>query len=76
MIGHPLFKGKKKKKKKLSKSRYNLEVQSKVSGTSSVKLKDCVVCMAALADAVIMPCGHGGICYICALEMLKNCCQH
>ncbi len=40
---------------------------------SSVKLKDCVVCMSdTAADGVIMPCGHGGICYDCALQMLKK----
>jgi len=34
---------------------------------SSVKLKECVVCMSDVADGVIMPCGHGGICYDCAV---------
>ena len=38
---------------------------------SSVKLKECVVCMSDVADGVIMPCGHGGICYECAVMMMK-----
>ncbi len=41
-----------------------------MSELSSVKLKDCVVCMSVTADGVLMPCGHSGICYECAIQML------
>jgi hypothetical protein len=58
-----LNKKKKKKKRVLSKS---------PSHCSTVKLKECIVCMSEVADGVFMPCGHGGICYECALLMLKT----
>lgn len=34
--------------------------------------KSCIICFDKLADAVIMGCGHGGICYECALENCKK----
>lgn len=40
-----------------------IQVHIDLSSQSSLKLKDCVVCMSDTADGVIMPCGHGGICY-------------
>ncbi len=43
------------------------------SKMSAVKLKECVVCMSGgPADGVIMPCGHSGICYACAVQMLEK----
>jgi hypothetical protein len=47
-------------------------VKAEDSILSSVKLKECVVCMSASADGVLMPCGHSGICYECALQMLMK----
>lgn len=31
-----------------------------------------MVCFASNADSVIMECGHGGICYECAIKMWKR----
>lgn len=33
----------------------------------------CVLCYAKKADSVIMPCGHGGICNPCSLELFAGC---
>ena len=30
---------------------------------STVHLKECLACMSSISDAVLMPCGHGGLCY-------------
>ena len=35
----------------------------------------CVLCFDNKADSVIMPCGHGGICNTCALELFSSCNQ-
>jgi Zinc finger, C3HC4 type (RING finger) len=42
------------------------------SHCSTVKLKECVVCMSGTADGVIMPCGHGGICYQYAVHPVSR----
>jgi len=31
----------------------------------------CVICFDSEADAVYLPCGHGGICFVCAQELVK-----
>ena len=33
---------------------------------------DCLICYDAKADAVFMDCGHGGLCYDCAIDIWKN----
>ena len=55
------------------KMKYNLGATPNLDDNvscSTVKLKDCVVCMSETSDGVIMPCGHGGLCYECALQLL------
>ena len=32
----------------------------------------CLVCFDNLADAVFLECGHGGICYKCAIDIWKS----
>ena len=32
----------------------------------------CSVCMAADADAVFLPCGHGGVCWACARQWVHG----
>jgi len=32
----------------------------------------CVICFDGNQDAVYLPCGHGGVCYECAQEMIKT----
>eukprot|EP00347_Sterkiella_histriomuscorum_P000429 403375897 len=39
---------------------------------STVQLKECLICMSSISDAVIMPCGHGGVCYECAQQILQK----
>jgi len=34
--------------------------------------EECIVCYTNNPDAVLMPCGHGGICYDCALSVWEN----
>jgi len=34
--------------------------------------KICIICCESQADAVIMGCGHGGVCYKCALESCQK----
>ncbi len=31
--------------------------------------EECVICYNNPPDAVVMPCGHGGICYECSLNI-------
>jgi Zinc finger, C3HC4 type (RING finger) len=50
----------------------NNEAGADPSSLSSVILKECVVCMSGVADGVLMPCGHSGICYECAIQMLQK----
>lgn len=47
-----------------------VEVFSPCSKKSSTKL--CEICLDKICDAVIMECGHGGICYECSLKMWKS----
>jgi len=32
----------------------------------------CLVCFDNFADAVFLECGHGGICYKCAIDIWKS----
>ena len=48
------------------------DLEANPSSLSSVILKECVVCMSGVADGVLMPCGHSGICYDCAIQMLQK----
>ena len=34
--------------------------------------RQCIVCFSCFPDAVFMGCGHGGVCYECALETWKR----
>jgi hypothetical protein len=33
---------------------------------SPVPLKECIICITNISDAVIMLCSHGGLCFKCA----------
>lgn len=46
-------------------------VQSPVSNRSLAG-QQCLVCFDKEPDAVFMECGHGGVCYECALEVWKS----
>jgi hypothetical protein len=34
--------------------------------------KECFICIANRADAVLLPCGHSGLCYECATSVVKG----
>jgi hypothetical protein len=34
--------------------------------------QECLICFDALPDAVFMTCGHGGVCYTCAIDVWKK----
>lgn len=33
---------------------------------------NCVICFENDPDSVYLPCGHGGICYECAMDVMKK----
>jgi hypothetical protein len=51
---------------KSKKMRGNSIVRKSVSLTQ----KDCCICFDSKPDAVIMECGHGGICYECGKQLI------
>ena len=53
-----------------SKTEPTLEVLSPTAKDSIDKI--CEMCCERLCNAVVMDCGHGGICYECSLEMWKS----
>ena len=38
---------------------------------SEVGFQECNICFCNLSDAVSLPCGHGGLCYDCAVKVLR-----
>ena len=32
---------------------------------------DCMICLSNPSDAVIAPCGHGGVCFKCCQQMIQ-----
>lgn len=39
---------------------------------SSPDVKPCVICCDKSSNSVILPCGHAGLCYTCAMEVWKT----
>lgn len=39
---------------------------------SSTTNKQCCVCFDRISDSVFMECGHGGVCFDCALDVWRN----
>ena len=46
--------------------------QSAAKFSISLNQKECCVCFDSKPDAVIMECGHGGICYECGKHLLAT----
>lgn len=42
---------------------------------SREKSQTCTICLDAGADAVLMDCGHGAICFVCGLALLNTTCE-
>ena len=39
---------------------------------ASLDAEKCLTCMEKISNAVLMNCGHGGICYECATKLLQE----
>jgi hypothetical protein len=50
----------------------NHENMSQKEGSSTINIKECLVCFIEISDGVIMNCGHGGLCYECGVKLLKD----
>lgn len=33
---------------------------------------NCIICLEKVANAIFHPCGHGGVCFPCAKNMIEN----
>ena len=40
--------------------------------SQSMNGKTCLICFDKDSDAIFMDCGHGGVCYTCAMEIWKS----
>jgi hypothetical protein len=38
----------------------------------SQELKECMMCYVNEPNTIFQPCGHGGICFDCSIEIMKN----
>ena len=54
----------------------NEEEKEEVSMSESSKeisfLNDCMACMDKKPDSIFRNCGHGGLCYICAIDIWQK----
>lgn len=50
----------------------DISVQRSIDFSAASISKQCLICCSEEANAVIMDCGHGGICYSCSIEMWKT----
>lgn len=58
----------------------NPEAQARIEAQRKAMMEDqeymekasCCICFSNLANAVIMNCGHGGICYDCGKSILQS----
>ena len=49
--------------------------QAQLEDKEYLEKASCCICFSNLANAVLMNCGHGGICYECGKSILQsNCC--
>jgi hypothetical protein len=46
--------------------------EDQAKNSSSNSIKDCIICYGNDCDGMITPCGHSGICYDCAIKLLKE----
>ena len=35
-------------------------------------MDNCAVCFEAYANSVFLPCGHGGLCFDCSIEIVEK----
>ncbi len=48
------------------------KLPTKPGSTLSYDLKICTVCCTRESDCVVMPCGHAGVCHICAISIFDK----
>ncbi|CAD8141924.1 unnamed protein product [Paramecium pentaurelia] len=48
------------------------QIQNQPRSISLSSINQCCICFDNDPDALFMQCGHGGVCYHCALDMWKN----
>ncbi|CAG9310228.1 unnamed protein product [Blepharisma stoltei] len=58
--------------KKITLGKENSGLIPRHSSDMSFANKTCVMCCENLCNAVLMDCGHGGLCYECSLKLWKN----
>jgi len=34
--------------------------------------KECMMCLQRVPNTIFKPCGHGGVCFECSLEIMRN----
>eukprot|EP00347_Sterkiella_histriomuscorum_P018388 403345692 len=56
---------------KHSQTRDCIKTQNFDSKIEEIK-KECLICLSGVADAVILKCGHGGLCFECGKRMSAN----
>ena len=50
------------------------DTPSEIAVDMSLLNQECCICYMALPDGVLMECGHGGVCYKCACQVLSTSC--
>ena len=43
-----------------------------IETTEECSQQDCLLCFELKSNAVLMECGHGGLCFKCALDLFNN----
>lgn len=46
--------------------------EAKLKDKDFLEKSSCIICFDNLANAVVMNCGHGGICYDCGKSILES----
>lgn len=49
-----------------------IEAQNTPAGEDGSLQKTCMMCLATESNIIIQPCGHGGVCFECGLEILRT----
>ncbi len=46
--------------------------QQRVKRLATKQQEQCLICLSSAADAVIGPCGHGGLCFACCQTLIAD----
>ncbi|KAL4428880.1 hypothetical protein ABPG74_001367 [Tetrahymena malaccensis] len=50
----------------------NVLDSSRIAQSQQQSVSTCLVCFDATPDSIFNPCGHGGLCYECAIDLMKK----